>query len=50
MRRLPATLPGPRTALGALGWVSLVGMALAIAGASIGRADLTSPRVTVARA
>ncbi len=43
MRRLPATLPPPRTALGALGWASLIGMALAIAGASIGRADLTAP-------
>ncbi len=43
MRRLPATISSPRAALGVLGWVSLVGMALAIAGASIGRADLTSP-------
>lgn len=43
MRRLPATISVPRAALGVLGWVSLVGMALAIAGASIGRADLTSP-------
>ena len=29
--------------LSGLGWVSLIGMALAIAGASIGRADLTAP-------
>ena len=43
MLRLPARLPGPRTALGALGWASLPGMAVAIAGASIGRADLTAP-------
>ena len=43
MLRLPVRLPGPRTALGALGWASLPGMALAIAGASIGRADLIAP-------
>ena len=43
MLRLPAALPRPRTVLGALGWASPVGMALAIAGASIGRADFTAP-------
>lgn len=43
MRRLPARLPSPRTALGVLGWASLIGMAIAMAGASFGRADLTAP-------
>ncbi|MCY3749716.1 MAG: glycosyltransferase family 87 protein [Chloroflexi bacterium] len=43
MHRLPAKLSSPRAALSALGWASLVGMALAMAGASIGRTDLTSP-------
>lgn len=43
MRKLPAGVPRPRTALGALGWASVVGMALAMASASIGRADLTAP-------
>ena len=43
MPRLPARLPHPRVVLGGLGWTSLVGMALAIAGASIGRVDLTAP-------
>ncbi len=43
MPRFSAALPPPRTVLGALGWASLVGMALAIAGASIGRADFTAP-------
>ena len=46
MHRLPTAFPGPRTVLGALGWASLVGMALAMAGASIGRADLSSPSAT----
>ena len=41
--RFPAEVPPPRAALGALGWAGLVGMALAMAGASIGRADLTAP-------
>ncbi len=41
--RLRAGLPPLRTVLGALGWVSLIGMAVAMAGASIGRADLTAP-------
>lgn len=43
MRKLPAGVPRPRTALGALGWASVVGMALAMASASIGRAALTAP-------
>ena len=43
MPRLSAALPPPRTALGALGWAGLAGMALAIAGASVGRADLSAP-------
>lgn len=42
MPSLPAGFPGTRTALGALGWTSLVVMALAMASASIGRADLTA--------
>ena len=41
--RIRAGLPPLRTVLGALGWVSLIGMAVAMAGASIGRADLTAP-------
>ncbi len=46
MPSFPAALPRARTVLGAVGWAGLVGMALAIAGASIGRADLTSPSAT----
>ena len=43
MPRFPAALGRPRTMLGALGWAGLAGMAPAMAGASIGRADLTAP-------
>ena len=43
MPKFPNEVPPLRAALGALGWASLVGMALAMAGASIGRADLTAP-------
>ncbi len=43
MRRFPAGISRLRLVLGALGWASLVGMALAMAGASIGRADLSAP-------
>jgi len=46
MRRHPVAGPPLRLALGAAGWACLVGMALAIAGASIGRADFTDPSVT----
>ena len=46
MPRFPAALPRPRTLLGALGWAGLVGMALAMAGTSIGRGDFTSPSAT----
>jgi hypothetical protein len=46
MPSLPVAGTRLRLVLGVLGWTSLVGMALAIAGASIGRADLTSPSAT----
>lgn len=46
MRRLGAIVPRLRLALGALGWTSLVGMSLAMAGTSIGRADFTAPGAT----
>ena len=46
MRRLVGRIPPLRVVLGALGWSSLVGMSLAMAGTSIGRADLTSPSAT----
>jgi len=46
MHRVPASAPRLRLVLGALGWISLVGMSLAMAGTSIGRADLTSPSAT----
>ena len=46
MRRWPPGHRQLRFALGVLGWTSLVGMSLAIAGASIGRADVTSPSAT----
>ena len=50
MHRMPAPAPRLRLVLGALGWISLVGMALAMAGTSVGRADLTSPSATWAAA
>ncbi|MCY3895336.1 MAG: glycosyltransferase family 87 protein [Chloroflexi bacterium] len=46
MRRWPTGYRLLRFGLGALGWTCLVGMSLAMAGASIGRADLTSPSAT----
>lgn len=46
MPRWPVAGPRLRLVLGAAGWASLLGMALAIAGASIGRADFTSPSAT----
>ena len=48
--RLPVANTRLRLVLGALGWASLVGMSLAIAGASIGRADLSAPSATWAAA
>ena len=46
MHRLPVASPQLRLMLGAVGWASLIGMALAMAGASTGRADFTSPSAT----
>ncbi len=46
MHRLPLAGARLRLVPGALGWASLVGMALAMAGASVGRADFTSPSAT----
>ena len=43
MPKLPVNAWRLRPVLGAAGWASLAGMALAMAGASLGRADLTSP-------
>ena len=43
MRRFPVGISPLRAALAAVGWAGLVGMAVAMAGASIGRADFTAP-------
>ncbi len=50
MRRFPAGISRLRLVLGALGWASLVGMALAMASSSIGRADLSAPSAAWAAA